>query len=259
MSNSVLKGAFLSKEETELLKVQAFNDPKFIKVVNELVKDNEINPENVTVLKPIKFDVRYGNLVKSVKTATFRVEDHVYVTFFEVKNHQNGEIEIKVDGRAAVNVNEQVTLMNVYVKHHQDNVVRKESVLGMKIEEFEEFIQKSLANYDGFQHDPYYVEGELNAEVETEGFLDGCLPGGYLWCGMGCQIDSNACNGPYIFNPNNPLVDNCCRQHDCCYRERGETWPNDDCDLELCDCVRDVDPYGAASLAIQAVMCDPVG
>ncbi|KYD24733.1 hypothetical protein [Parageobacillus toebii] len=255
MSNSVLKGAFLSKEETELLKVQAFNDPKFIKVVNELVKDNEINLENVTVLKPMKFDVRYGNLVKSVKTAIFQVEDHVYVTFFEVKNHQNGEIEIKVRGQAAVDENEQVTLMSVNVKNHQDNVVRKENVLDMKIEEFEEFVQKSLANYDGFQHDPYYEEGELNAEVETEGFLDGCLPGGYLWCGMGCQIDSNACDGPEIYNPKNPAVDRCCREHDCCYRLTGQDWPNDGCDAILCSCVYAVDPYGIASMAIQAVMC----
>jgi hypothetical protein len=253
MSKSVLKGAFLSKGEADLLKVQAFNDPKFIKVVNELAKENQVNPEEVPVLKPIKFDVRYGNIVKSVKTATFQVEDHVFVTFFEVKNHQNDEIEIKVHGRAAVNEKEQVTFLSV--KNHQDNMVRKEKILNMKINKFEEFVQKSLANYDDFQHDPYYEIGELNAEIEGEGFLDGCLPGGYLWCGMGCQIDSNACDGPYIYNPDNPDVDRCCRLHDCCYRETGQTWPNDDCDQQLCDCVQDVDPFGIASLAIQAVMC----
>jgi hypothetical protein len=86
-------------------------------------------------------------------------------------------------------------------------------------------------------------------QIETQDWLtDGCLPGGYLWCGKGCSNYPDKGGDGTVLNS----TDACCKTHDYCYRYDWDTV--DGCDDALCSCVQNKDTI--AAFFIRLWFCD---
>lgn len=116
----------------------------------------------------------------------------------------------------------------------------------------EEVEAQFLKNFetDMFSKSEEYFPGILKQQqdVESLGFFDGCLPGGYLWCGGGCHnYEDNGGDGTWINE-----TDWCCKYHDYCYRYDYSSV--DGCDDTLCTCVKNHKTI--ASAGIRIIFCD---
>ncbi|OAT73011.1 hypothetical protein A7K69_19380 [Parageobacillus thermoglucosidasius] len=113
--------------------------------------------------------------------------------------------------------------------------------------------EQYLSNFDQklFKYDENFKYGILDNENEVEAHIswkDGCLPGGYKWCGGKCHNYPDSGGDGSVINE----VDACCMLHDYCYRYDWNTV--DGCDDSLCECVK---PYSYwAALFIQLYFCD---
>ncbi|WML27372.1 hypothetical protein [Neobacillus sp. OS1-33] len=245
-----VKGDFLTKKEIQSLKERALNNSDFKTILSELENIHGSKISLIDVLKPLKFDSVNDNIFYSVQTAVFKVMDDAFIKYTEATTNDSTDARTKVFG---VTIQEQGTELNRIIIHPElDVMVQKNETVPLTKQEMREFWKKSLDKFDDLVPDESYQPGDLFNEASAQGFWDGCVTGGYLWCGKGCYIDGNGCNGPYVYNPNNPDLDNCCRIHDCCYYE-GRTHAS--CDDSLCSCSIRVDPFGVASTMIQLYFC----
>lgn len=125
-------------------------------------------------------------------------------------------------------------------------------IKNISIEPYTEEVQAEfLKNFetDLFSNSDEYFPGILKQrDVQSLGFFDGCLPGGYRWCGGGCHnYEDNGGDGTWINE-----TDWCCKYHDYCYRYDYSTV--DGCDDTLCACVRNHKTIASAGIMI--IFCD---
>jgi len=80
-----------------------------------------------------------------------------------------------------------------------------------------------------FQEEKTVYDDEI---VVQDWLTDGCLPGGYLWCGKGCSNFTDRGGDGSVINS----TDSCCKSHDYCYRYNWDTV--DGCDDQLCACAQ---------------------
>ncbi|PRT15850.1 hypothetical protein [Bacillus wiedmannii] len=245
------KGRYLTEVEIGDLKQKLNTNESLNNLLEELKKTAGISDEEFEITYPIKFDAISSNKqdIKTVTATILKFNDNVAVKYFErFTNGDTNTLESFAIGSVAIPDGE---YQNIHTfKQGTAGIVRHE-VEKELTELFLESLNKDEDFDEVFQPDPSYNPGEKN--LETQGWWDGCIAGGYIWCGSGCQYSSTPCKGP--IKGKNKLDYECCRLHDCCYHANGTTPPDCYCDQTLCDCAQRVDRWGTASLLIQGVMC----
>lgn len=240
-------------EEREIKSI--LDDIKENKKLKNLVEEMnhkqkfEFNPEEVKIIQAIEFDVKNEEDVVTAKSISFEVENNLKIRY--MTRYRNNDLstqndffvgEYQIEGYNEVTVTNYTARSENYVKYSESTFDHELIALNKEKNEKEEL---------EFPFYEKYVPGMLNGDVEANGVLDGCLAGGYIWCGKACG-GSAACKST---KKGINGLDNCCKKHDCCYTERNvKSPPNCYCDQKLCDCAQ------AAGLTfgtpvIEAIFC----
>lgn len=247
----MLIGNYLVKEEIDELIGSFKEKEKFNNLIKEMQYKSEfsVNLKDAKVINAIKFDAMHEEDVISAKVLYLELSDNVKIRY--TIRHRNGDKSTQNDffvGELTQEDDESVKVLNYRA--------RDEHYISM----FEsEFTQEAVALAEDVDHktreafpvdENYYAGMLLDQDIETAGFLDGCLPGGYIWCGQKCG-GSAACTSTK--NGINGL-DNCCKIHDCCYTRLGVKHPHCFCDQSLCDCSQNK-PIVFSTPVVQAIFC----
>jgi hypothetical protein len=223
-------------ESTELQSfIESFKQKKQYQNILKDLKSRAISfsweEDNYEVIKAFKADIGYEGQVTIGKYVSLKYHDNLIVTFMEKKS---GDDEsslkqiVQADLLQELSVDKELTL---YSTDDEEKVIISTNV----VDENHVLIDPNTEDEDPLNHDENYVEGQLLTEVHSEAFFDGCLGGGYMWCGGGCGGGSRACS-----SSDNGInrVDRCCRYHDCCYYRNNARRPHCACDSVFCECIR---------------------
>ncbi|MGE6377999.1 hypothetical protein [Peribacillus muralis] len=247
-------GYHLSKSEVKELLTSFEEMKKFHNVIGEMKKyrgfDFDIN--NLEVVQALKFDATREQHVISAKTLVLKVNDKISLRY--ITRHFNGEFDSTNDFFVGTILNkglaEATTTEQLVFRAADDFVVStiqseiEDEVFAAAAEENEKFNQE-------FNFDENYYPGQLlDQDVNAEGFFDGCIAGGYIYCGGKCG-GHPACSGS---KSGINKLDNCCKTHDCCYHNNGVKYPNCYCDQRLCDCSQ-ASGYAGGRIIVEATMC----
>ncbi|MBA2871550.1 hypothetical protein HNQ85_001820 [Anoxybacillus calidus] len=247
-----LVGNYLDQVEIKEL-ISTFNNKlKFQNLIREMKQQEkfDFNEDTVEVIQALKFDVVKGNDVISAKSLYLKVNDNVKIKY--LVRHLNGDKETTNDffiGSITRNSDDGEGFTVTHFKARHDTFISS-----FETRLTEEAI-KAAAEVDTqakeeFPIDENYYPGMLLDQVDSEGFLDGCLPGGYIWCGMKCGGSVACTSSQYGINE----LDHCCKSHDCCYSRNNVDYPNCYCDQRLCDCAQAAPAYGMTPV-VEAIFC----
>lgn len=245
-----LVGNYLNQEEIKKV-ISGFKDKqKFQNLLNEMKQFEAFTfDENlVEVTFALQFDVKYDG-VFSAKAINLKLNDKVALQY--ITRHENADTSTENDFFWGTIQNHDepgvIKIMNfkaqtdTYVSSFESELKSEAVVEAAKVDEETEEAFPITENY--------YPGMLLEQEVETA-WYNGCLPGGYVWCGKECG-GSIACNSStYGVNE----LDNCCKTHDCCYKTRGVSYKNCYCDSRLCSCSQAA-PFAWNKAIVQTAMC----
>lgn len=224
----MLVGNYLNKAEINELIASFEGKPKFQNLIREMqhMENFRFDGEQAEVIQAIKFDVVKHEDVISAKTLYLKVNDNVHIRY--IVRHLNGDVETTNDffiGEVSRLDEENNIIVTNFRARHDNYVSSFESQLTE--EAIALGVEAERKAKEEFPFDENYVPGMLlNQEVGAEAWYQGCLPGGYVWCGDDCG-GSAAC---WSSTPGVNGLDNCCKTHDCCYSRLGVSYPNCYCD-----------------------------
>lgn len=250
----MLVGNYLDQLEISELVEHFEGKMKFQNLIREMQHHDDFtfDKSKLEIIQAIQFDMVKNEDVISAKVLYFKVSENVNIRY--IVRYVNGNKDTTNDffiGELS-HVSEEgegLTVMN-FNSRHDTFVSSFESQLS------EEAIalgaQGDKKSEEEFPFDENYYPGMLlNNEVRAEKkWYQGCLPGGYIWCGDDCG-GSAACSSS-VSGVNG--VDDCCKKHDCCYTQRKVSYPNCYCDQRLCDCSQAA-PFAWNKAIVQSAMC----
>ncbi|QAS54812.1 hypothetical protein [Halobacillus litoralis] len=144
------------------------------------------------------------------------------VRFFFTKSMKDAEVKNTATALIVKNI-DGVEVLETHQKVN-DKKTKLLSILTLTKairEKFNNGIEASKLRFDALKNN--------TNEVSTQALWDGCMPGGYFWCGGGCgyQTGSSAIKNK---------IDGCCLNHDYCYANHS-TARCLNCDEDLHACV----------------------
>lgn len=225
------------------------SNKRFNNVVREMKNYTPFDETAFEAEDALQFDVLYNEDVIIGKAATLKfTPDASLIVIDRYDNGDTTTLNKLFLGTVVIN-NPDGSKQYLYFKTNDDNYVRinEDLVSAEKAQALEAQATKEDAPVD-----EEYYPGKLLDQIESQGFLDGCLPGGYIWCGGKCGGGSASCSSTST-KPVNAL-DSCCKKHDCCYYNYDEEFPHCLCDARLCSCAQQ-NATTSAKYAVTAVMC----
>lgn len=247
-------GYHLSEEEVVEVVVSFEGNQKFHNLIGEMKKygDFDLDISKLEVVQALKFDAARDDRVVTAKALVLKVNDSINLRY--TTRYFNGDLESTKDFFVGTILNkrseeESVTEQLVF-RAADEHVVStlqsdiEDEVFVAGLEETEKFNEE-------FNFDENYYPGQLlDQNVSAEGFFDGCIAGGYIYCGGKCGGYPACTSSKAGVN----RLDNCCKTHDCCYTNHGVSYPNCYCDQRLCDCSQASGWYGGRAI-VEATMC----
>jgi len=246
----MLIGKRLEEQEIKLILRDIKENKKLKNLIEEMnyKQKFEFNPQEVKVIQAIEFDAKKEEDVVTAKSIYFEVTNNVKIRY--ITRYRNNDLSTQNDfivGEYYNEDNDEVTLNN-YTARSENYIKFSESTFDQElIALYKEKNDKEESEFPFYQD---YVPGMLNGDVEANGVFDGCLAGGYIWCGQACGGSSACTSTKKGING----LDNCCKTHDCCYTKRGVSYPNCYCDQRLCDCAQAAGKTFNTPV-VEAVMC----
>lgn len=246
-------GNYLSNEEVKELIKKIEVDPKFNSVVQKMeeYEDFDADLEKAKVRDKLKFDVslQEGEVI-SAKVLNLDIKDNISISYTErhdnkddseTTNFSVGKI-FSEDSDDSSLIKQLIfkavddTEVEILTSEHEKNNIEKTEDLESKF-------------YNEFNFDENYTPGQLlnQDHISVAGFIDGCLAGGYIYCGKqcggwpACESNTDGIN----------VLDNCCKMHDCCFHYSGG--PTSACNKGLCNCASQ--QSGPGSIIVRAYAC----
>ncbi|TYR78884.1 hypothetical protein FZC66_17835 [Priestia megaterium] len=250
----MLVGNYLEQAEIKELVASFEGKLKFQNLIREMqYHEGFVFAENtIEMIQAMKFDVVKNEAVISAKVLYFKVSENVKIRY--IIRHVNGDKETTNDffiGELTRPSEEGDGFTITHFKSRNDTFVSSfESHLS------EEAIalgaEGDKKSEEEFPFDEHYYPGMLlNDEVRAEKkWYQGCLPGGYIWCGDDCGGSASCTSSVKGVNG----LDNCCKAHDCCYSKNKVSYPNCYCDQRLCDCSQAA-PFAFNKAIVETAMC----
>jgi len=246
-------GYYLSESEVNELLANFKEKQKFHNLIKEMKKheDFDFDPKTVEVIQGLKFDTVKEKEVISAKVLALKINEKISIRY--ITRQLNGDLDTKNDFFVG-DITSDKTKNDNTIKHlvfrarHDDEVSTlekeyAEEAIALSKELDEEFDQE-------FNFDENYYPGQLLDQVDSEAVIQGCIAGGYLYCGAACG-GYPACSGS---RSGINGLDNCCKKHDCCYHTKNTSGPNCYCDQNLCDCAQAA-PWKKATPLVEAAFC----
>ena len=229
-------GKRLDKQEIKMILNEIKENKKLQNLVEEMNHQQkfEFNPEEVKIIQAIGFDAKRDSDVVTAKSVYFEVTNNLKIRY--ITRYRNNDLSTQNDffvGELYVEDKDKVTVNN-YTARSENYVKSLESTFDHELIALSK--EKNKKEEQEFPFHDEYVPGMLNGDVEANGAFDGCLAGGYIWCGQNCG-GSAACNST---KKGINALDNCCKTHDCCYKNRNVKSGDRNCycDQNLCDCAQ---------------------
>lgn len=247
----MLRANKLTELELNSLIEKALKDQNFQRILSQLKKLKDINEKEFKTLLPVRFNIKLEEDILNVQSVIFDFGNEVTVMYNQsLKNNNPATVSYTSVGTVAYEVTDEHHKIVTY-RILEDNslmqasrVVDKETYLAMQ----------AAAEKDSSDVDLLYEDtdpGQLGNVVDAQDMVDGCINGGYIWCGKKCSGDFNK---PKYINS----TDLCCYLHDLCYKRSGQKSANCTlCDAELCNCI--AGEKTLASSMIRAAICKPCG
>ncbi|MEH7314277.1 hypothetical protein [Priestia megaterium] len=247
----MIKAHKLTELELNNLIETALKDENFKRIIGQLKKFKEVNEKNFKTVLPIKFNVKSEEDILVAQSVTFDFGNEVKFTFYQVlKNNDPSTLSYKSVGTVAYEVTDEHHKIVTYKVLEDDSliqyskVVDKEKYVDMQAATEKDNLDLELSNEN-------YTPDDLDNVVDVQDITDGCISGGYIWCGRGCSGDFNK---PKYIN----TTDLCCYLHDSCYKRSGQKKANCSlCDAELCSCI--AGESTKAKSMIEIGICFPCG
>jgi len=245
-------GNYLNENEKQDLLTSIGKQRKFFEVIATMKQHTSVdfNADSVKLENALKFDVEQKGAVFTAKVVDLVFDDNVKIHY--ITRYKDGDINgtwntfigsIKTnEANPEVNVNK---IFRTFEDEIKVTEVSKEEIELANVQD-DNFLR-------GLTLDENYVPGQLLEQVNSEGFTDGCMPGGYIFCGGNCG-GYPACDKPG--NGVNKLDTLCCKVHDCCYHYVGNTGSQKkSCDDHICSCAANYLGDYAGAYMVVAVFC----
>lgn len=247
-------GNYMNDVETKAILATFKEKPKFQNLLTEMMQmeDFQFDEEQIEVIQALKFDaMKEEDFIVSAKALYLKLKENVHIKY--IIRHLNGDETTTNDFFIGNIRHESLEQEGFTVTHfkarHDSHISTFETHLDE--ETLVEAQTLSKKEEEEFPFDPNYYPGMLMDQVKTENvFVDGCLAGGYIWCGkscggsVACTSTKSGING----------LDNCCKTHDCCYTKYGVKYPHCYCDQRLCDCSQAA-PFAWSKAIVEGIMC----
>lgn len=249
-------GYYLNDADVKNLLEVILGQKKFHNLIKEIQHYHpfDFDVDSIEVIDGLKFDtISPKQDIVTAKAIDLKIDDKLSVRY--ITRYYNGNVDDTSDFFIGFLVNEQTVEGS---KEYRQIIFRAANEQTVSIIENTLTNEVFVANKETqskfkeeYNYDENYYPGQLLDQVNAEGFTDGCIAGGYLYCGKGCG-GYPACEST---KKGINALDNCCKTHDCCYTKYGVAYPHCLCDQALCDCsqasgITFVDRY-----QVQAIMC----
>lgn len=249
-------GYYLNDTEVKEILTNIQEQKKFLNLINEMNKYENFNfdPTQVEVINGLKFDTTKEKDVFTAKVLDVKVNDTVNIRY--ITRYINGNVNSTTDFIVGNIVKESIGEEDSKVFHQTVFRAANDETITILEKEYEEEVIAANKETDKkfleeFNFDEHYFPGQLLEQVKSEGFTDGCLGGGYIYCGSNCG-GYPACAGS---RSGINKLDNCCKTHDCCYNKYGVKYPHCYCDQRLCDCSQASGASLIARSQVEVTMC----
>lgn len=245
-------GAKMQKEEVKVFGAFALGQVNVKSIISEVNKYTTFSENTLEVYEAFKFDLGIGDEVSMNRAILFKDKNsESYISFLEkVGIEDDSHPQYITHGNITLTFDKTVEILHVKANSEGEITVKSD------IHVFDSHVAalnktKNEDFYDDFPFSEDYEPGQLKDLLTSQDALDGCLPD-YVWCGQKC-VGPN-CKNANSFTKNK--LDNCCREHDCCYTDYGVSRPHCYCDQKICDCAQSVFPAGAGwNPVVQAAFC----
>ena len=250
-------GYYLNDLDVKELLASIVGQEKFHNLLTEMKRYNpfDFNVDSIEVIEGFKFDtISPKQEVITAKAIDLKINEKISIRY--ITRYFNGNVDETSDFFTGYLVNE--TTENDSTVYHQtifraadeQTVSMLESTLTKEVVAANK--EQEARSKEEYNFDENYYPGQLLEQVNSEGMLDGCLGGGYIFCGGQCG-GWPACT--YNNQGKNDL-DRCCKTHDCCYKSNGvEGYPDCYCDQGLCDCSQASSAPTWDKIQVQTAMC----
>ncbi|MEQ6357314.1 hypothetical protein ABNX05_22115 [Lysinibacillus sp. M3] len=215
----------------------------------------DFDVDSIEVLDGLKFDTLSPKQdVVTAKAIDLKINEKMGIRY--ITRYFNGNVEDTSDFITGYLVNEttegdSTVIHQIIFREANDTIV---SIIENSVTEevFAANKEQESSFKEEYNYDENYYPGQLLEQINTEGVVDGCLAGGYIYCGGNCG-GYPACESS-VKGIN--ALDNCCKTHDCCYKYNGvDKYPHCMCDQRLCDCSQASGVTWVDRFQVQAVMC----
>jgi len=220
---------------------------KFKNVITELQKYATFQLDLSDIITAIHYDIGYKEDVVTGETIELKLGDNVTVSHTEryVNADKGAKRDFVIGTIITPNDQQEVDIMNIRANESGYVSIKENKSIAIPDD------VTSLGKLDDDFYDKDYYPEKLLETANKASAFDGCLSGGYIWCGGNCG-GSAACKSTK--NGINAL-DNCCKAHDCCYSNFGIKKPfHCICDQRLCDCAQKT-PWSGWKYFVQAYFC----
>ena len=234
-----LVGNYLNNDEKKELLASIQEKKEFSELIVAMKQHTAVDfkEDSVKLERAFKFDLAHGETVVSAKAMKLVIDENVHIHY--ITRYKNGNVDNTSDiivGHIFSNkVDQDVTLHKIFSKSEGGEIKTKVKEVPVKDVEYVTSLEDKFI--EGFNFDENYVPGQLLDQVnlaEKDWLKDGCLPGGYIYCGGGCG-GYPACKSSV--KGVNELDDECCKYHDCCYALNDVT-KHKICDAIICECAK---------------------
>lgn len=228
-------GNFLNQQEVNDMLSSFDNNKKFQNLIYEMQKfeDFSFNKQTVEVIHQMKFDAATEKNIISAKSLILKVSEDIEIRYVDRYIDGNKKTNERMFIGVIERANEEGNgfVQTLFFAQYDSLISSIQRVIDEKTiiskEEYQT-IMKELPI------DENYYPGKLNETVQLQTWKNGCLAGGYMWCGGGCG-GYPACKNST--NDGKNATDACCKRHDCCYGAARVSYPDCACDIGLCYCV----------------------
>lgn len=233
MKDLILVGTSIMQDEEAVLKLvnEVLNHEQFDLLKETIEVLAPFNKNDFKVLDAFAFEGKRENLDESYLKAkgivlSFNESQIIVHASIGERNQKSVEQFAALVEEKAINHS---FLVKLYIENNEVVQVSRKEMNDQMREE----ILESIEN-EQFPQNEHYREGMLGGEVtsQVQEISDGCLWGGYRWCGKACNNYKDRGGDETWINE----TDRCCREHDYCYRIG--FYSRATCDANLCSCVQ---------------------
>lgn len=213
----------LTEEKKNRMRNEILNSDEFKSLIPILDSNDLSTIEHVGGYSlELEQEREQGELIKGIITSNEFATPNKNVRLFFTTGESKGGNKQNVTA-LIVKEQEGQKMLEIFEKNHAEDL-KLVSLLSLTGDVEEKYEKGILISKERF------INEETEETITVQAPWDGCMPGGYFWCGRGCGYQTGS---TLIKNK----IDGCCLNHDYCYTQYS-TNRCTNCDNALVSCVQ---------------------